>query len=67
MVMGGGTNGQWVRTHNEESAKAFEAEQRSQKDYGETYGGLGGRLPWVLLGVVVAVALVVFVVSLIVS
>ena len=66
MVMGGGANGQWVRTHNAESAKAFEAEQRAQKDYGESYGGFGGKLPWYLLGGLVAVALVVFAVSLVV-
>jgi len=60
-MVGGGTNGQWVRTHNEESAKAFQAEQRSAKDYGHRYGG---RLPLILLGVVVAAVLVVFLVSL---
>lgn len=60
-MFGGGTNGQWVRTHNEESAKAFEAEQRSAKDYGKRYGG---RLPLILLGVVVAIVLAAFVISL---
>lgn len=60
-MIGGGANGQWVRTHNEESAKAFQAEQRSAKDYGHKYGG---RLPLILLGVVVAVVLVAFLVSL---
>jgi len=61
MVLGGGTNGQWVRTHNEESAKAFEAEQRSAKDYGMRYGG---RLPLILLGVVVALAVILYLLSL---
>lgn len=57
-----GTNGQWVRAHNEESAKAFMAEQRSAKDYGKYYGG---RLPLILIGVVVAVAVIVYLVSLV--
>ncbi|HEY3685621.1 MAG TPA: hypothetical protein VGL93_21500 [Streptosporangiaceae bacterium] len=50
-----GPNGHWVRTRSEESAKSFIAEQRSAKDFGERFGG--GRLPWILLAIVlVAVA-----------
>ena len=28
----GGTNGQWVRTHNKESVEAFQAEQKMRSD-----------------------------------
>lgn len=32
MYPGGGTNGQWVRSHNEESVGAFQAEQKMRSD-----------------------------------
>lgn len=44
-----GPNGHWVRTRSEESAKEFMAEQRTAKDYGHRFGG---RLPWILLAIV---------------
>lgn len=61
-----GPSGQWVRTRNDESAKAFiderrsEDERRAQKVYGRRRVG---RLPWILLAVIVIAALIVFLVS----
>lgn len=58
MVFGGGGNGQWVRTHNDDSAKLFLAEL-------ERDNPIPRRTPWqrrILLGVTVValVAVVVF-------
>lgn len=64
-----GPNGQWVRTRNDESAKAFiderrsEDERRAQKVYGRRRVG---RLPWLLLGAIIIAALIVFLISVVI-
>lgn len=63
-----GPNGQWVRTRNDESAKAFiderraEDERRARKVNGRRRAG---RLPWIVLAAVIVAALIVFLVSVI--
>lgn len=60
-----GPNGHWVRTRSDESAKTFIEEQRSAKDFGQRLGG--GRLPWVLLAVVLVAVLVLVVAGLVIG
>lgn len=59
-VLGGG-NGNYFRIRGQRDAAQYMEDERNRRPPGPG----GGRLPWILLGVLVAVVLVAFVISLV--